>query len=62
MYIQGTRAHWSSENTTMHLVRSTNGVTFIDEQRPVCRSIITFVRFNTFFSLYKVYAPVSAFA
>lgn len=29
---QGTRAHWSSENTTMHLVRSANGVTFIDEQ------------------------------
>ncbi|KAI0958231.1 hypothetical protein AcV7_004104 [Taiwanofungus camphoratus] len=28
---QGTRAHWSPENTTMHLVRSINGVTFIDE-------------------------------
>ncbi|KZT00473.1 uncharacterized protein LAESUDRAFT_732262 [Laetiporus sulphureus 93-53] len=28
---QGTRAHWSSENTTMHLIRNVNDVTFIDE-------------------------------
>ncbi|KAH9910540.1 uncharacterized protein B0H18DRAFT_1129871 [Fomitopsis serialis] len=28
---QGSRSHWSPENTAMHLVRSLNGVTFIDE-------------------------------
>ncbi|KAF8967877.1 hypothetical protein BDZ97DRAFT_475685 [Flammula alnicola] len=28
---QGTRVHWSPENTTMHLVRSLNGVIVIDE-------------------------------
>ncbi|KIY48590.1 hypothetical protein FISHEDRAFT_43148 [Fistulina hepatica ATCC 64428] len=28
---QGTRAHWSSENTTMHLVRCHNDLIFIDE-------------------------------
>ncbi|KDR75771.1 hypothetical protein GALMADRAFT_226417 [Galerina marginata CBS 339.88] len=28
---QGTRTHWSSENTTMHLIRSFRGVVVIDE-------------------------------
>ncbi|KAG9221008.1 hypothetical protein CCMSSC00406_0002392 [Pleurotus cornucopiae] len=28
---QGTRAHWSAENTCMHLVRLSDGVIFIDE-------------------------------
>ncbi|KAG9316307.1 hypothetical protein JVU11DRAFT_2338 [Chiua virens] len=28
---QGTRAHWSSENTTMHIVRSSEGHILIDE-------------------------------
>ncbi|TFY58115.1 hypothetical protein EVJ58_g6618 [Rhodofomes roseus] len=28
---QGSRSHWSPENTAMHLVRSLNGITFIDE-------------------------------
>ncbi|KAH0827451.1 hypothetical protein J3R83DRAFT_4139 [Lanmaoa asiatica] len=28
---QGTRAHWSSENTAMHVVRSNDGHTLIDE-------------------------------
>ncbi|KAJ3514326.1 hypothetical protein NLJ89_g2435 [Agrocybe chaxingu] len=28
---QGTRAHWTPENTTMHLVRSLNGLILIDE-------------------------------
>jgi len=28
---QGTRAHWSSENTAMHLVRSYRGAVFLDE-------------------------------
>ncbi|RPD78315.1 hypothetical protein L226DRAFT_567972 [Lentinus tigrinus ALCF2SS1-7] len=28
---QGTRAHWSAENTAMHLVRSLQGLVFIDE-------------------------------
>ncbi|KAI0695962.1 hypothetical protein C8T65DRAFT_664443 [Cerioporus squamosus] len=28
---QGTRAHWSAENTAMHLVRSLRGFIFIDE-------------------------------
>ncbi|THG99521.1 hypothetical protein EW026_g2852 [Hermanssonia centrifuga] len=28
---QGIRAHWSSENTAMHLVRAFGGVTYIDE-------------------------------
>ncbi|KAI3618752.1 gelsolin repeat [Moniliophthora roreri] len=28
---QGPRAHWSSENTAMHVVRSRNGLVFIDE-------------------------------
>lgn len=28
---QGTRAHWSSENTTMHVVRSNDGHVLIDE-------------------------------
>ncbi|KAG6845915.1 hypothetical protein H0H87_000721 [Tephrocybe sp. NHM501043] len=29
---QGTRTHWTSENTAMHLVRSLGGVIFIDEK------------------------------
>ncbi|KAK7053405.1 hypothetical protein VNI00_004031 [Paramarasmius palmivorus] len=28
---QGPRAHWSPENTTMHMIRSRNGFIFIDE-------------------------------
>ncbi|KAF9792515.1 hypothetical protein BJ322DRAFT_52505 [Thelephora terrestris] len=36
---QGARAHWSSENTTMHLVRSINGVTFVDEQHLSVQSL-----------------------
>ncbi|KAH6913911.1 hypothetical protein BKA70DRAFT_1096251 [Coprinopsis sp. MPI-PUGE-AT-0042] len=28
---QGTRAHWSAENTAMHLIRSSRGVIFVDE-------------------------------
>ena len=28
---QGTRAHWSADNTAMHLVRSLHGLIFIDE-------------------------------
>ncbi|KAI0645465.1 hypothetical protein C8Q79DRAFT_1001065 [Trametes meyenii] len=28
---QGTRAHWSAENTAMHVVRSRHGLIFIDE-------------------------------
>lgn len=28
---QGSRTHWSSENTAMHVVRSVNGSLFIDE-------------------------------
>jgi len=31
MLLQGTRAHWTCENTTMHLVRFVNGVVLIDE-------------------------------
>ena len=30
-YEQGLRAHWSAENTAMHLVRSMHGVVYIDE-------------------------------
>jgi hypothetical protein len=29
--VQGIRAHWSSENTAMHSVRSYNGSIFIEE-------------------------------
>ena len=29
--LQGPRAHWSAENTAMHLVRLQHGVVFIDE-------------------------------
>jgi hypothetical protein len=29
--VQGIRAHWSSENTAMHSVRSYNGLIFIEE-------------------------------
>lgn len=28
---QGTRTHWSAENTAMHIVRSREGVIYIDE-------------------------------
>lgn len=28
---QGTRAHWSRENTAMHVIRSLRGLIFIDE-------------------------------
>ncbi len=28
---QGTRAHWSPENTAMHVVRSLGGLIYIDE-------------------------------
>ncbi|TFK73967.1 hypothetical protein BDN72DRAFT_875452 [Pluteus cervinus] len=28
---QGSRAHWSAENTAMHVIRSSKGVVFIDE-------------------------------
>lgn len=28
---QGKRAHWSADNTAMHVVRSRKGVVFIDE-------------------------------
>jgi hypothetical protein len=31
VYIQGIRAHWSSENTAMHSVRAYNGLIFIEE-------------------------------
>lgn len=30
-HIQGTRTHWSRENTAMHVVRSTHGLIYIDE-------------------------------
>lgn len=36
---QGTRAHWSRENTAMHLVRSSNGVLYIDELEPNIRNL-----------------------
>lgn len=36
---QGTRAHWSAENTTMHLVRFLNGVVLIDEMDLVCSTL-----------------------
>ena len=35
---QGTRAHWSAENTAMHLVRSLQGFVYIDELDLVCAS------------------------
>jgi hypothetical protein len=46
----------------MHLVRSTNGVTFIDEQHLVRPSNLTFVSSHGFYvcSLYRVYALASA--
>lgn len=37
--LQGARAHWSSENTAMHVVRSNGGHVLIDEidlVRPLC--------------------------
>jgi len=36
---QGTRAHWSPENTAMHLVRSANGIILIDEQHPSANNL-----------------------
>ncbi|KIJ67651.1 hypothetical protein HYDPIDRAFT_84915 [Hydnomerulius pinastri MD-312] len=36
---QGTRAHWSSENTAMHVVRSSNGQLLIDETDLNIRSL-----------------------
>ncbi|TCD60969.1 hypothetical protein EIP91_009250 [Steccherinum ochraceum] len=36
---QGTRAHWSRENTAMHSVRSSDGLVFIDEVELGSRSL-----------------------
>ncbi|EKM54575.1 uncharacterized protein PHACADRAFT_258517 [Phanerochaete carnosa HHB-10118-sp] len=36
---QGTRAHWSRENTAMHLARSANGVIYIDELEPSIQNL-----------------------
>lgn len=35
---QGMRAHWSAENTTMHLIRACYGLVYIDEQEMVSLS------------------------
>ena len=40
---QGTRAHWSAENTAMHLVRSLQGLIFIDELDLVRHFTLLFV-------------------
>jgi hypothetical protein len=31
LFDKGTRAHWTPENTTLHLARRLNGVIYIDE-------------------------------
>ena len=38
---QGTRVHWSAENTAMHLVRSVQGLVYIDEL-DIVRALLLF--------------------
>jgi len=61
--IQGSRAHWSSENTAMHVVRSVNGSIFIDEHDLVSMFyLLTFLHSSCSYRTSPAFAQPSATA